>query len=160
VREARREDVPALVAMMDEFYAEAAFTLDRAEAHASFETLLSDPRLGSVQLVEDKGEVVGYLVVALVFAMEHGGITAVVDDFFMRPAWRGRGLGTAALAHVRSACLARGVRAMRVEVGHDNAAAQAVYRHNGFATVDHRLMTAVLAVPSRDEPAGEAPDAV
>ena len=49
---------------------------------------------------------------------------------------------------------------MRVEVGHDNAAAQAVYRRNGFSAVDRRLMTAVLAVPSHDEPAGEAPDAV
>jgi hypothetical protein len=34
---------------------------------------------------------------------------------------------------------------MSVEVGRDNEIAQAVYRRNGFAPVDHRLMTAVLA---------------
>lgn len=140
MREARRDDIPALVAMMAAFYAEAGYVLERPEAHDSFETLLGDPRLGRVWLVESGDEPAGYLVVTYVFAMEHGGSTAVVDDFFVKPSSRGRGLGTAALAHVRRDCIARGVRAMRVEVGHDNAAAQAVYRRNGFAAVDHHLL--------------------
>lgn len=152
MRPARREDVPSLVAMMDEFYVEAGFVLDRPEADASFEALLGDPRLGCVWLVEDDGATAGYLVVTFVFAMEHGGTTAVVDDFFVRPAWRGRGLGTAALAHVRRACIARGVRAMRVEVGADNVVAQAVYSRNGFVTAGHRLMTATLARPAGHGP--------
>ena len=154
VREARADDVPALVAMMDEFYAEAGFTLDRREARTSFEAVIADRRLGRVWLVEAEGEAVGYLVETLVFAMEHGGTTAVVDDFFVRPRWRGKGLGTAALAHVRRHCLAHGVRAMRVEVGHDNAVAQAVYRRNGFDVVDHRLMATTLVAPSPGEPPG------
>jgi len=137
--------------MMEEFYAESGHALDAGEARASFQTLVDDARLGGVWLVESDGEAVGYLVLTFVFAMEHGGTQAVVDDFFVRPAWRGRGLGTAALAHVRRDCAARGVRAMRVEVSHDNAAAQAVYRRNGFALVDHGLMAATLA-RERDRP--------
>ena len=154
MRRARAGDVPALVAMMDEFYAEAGFALDRRAAQAAFETLVADPRLGSVWLVEDEGQAVGYLVETLVFAMEYGGTMAVVDDFFVRPRWRGKGLGTSALAHVRRDCQARGVRAMRVEVGHDNQVAQAVYRGGGFSAVDHLLMTTALAAPSLGEPHG------
>jgi len=148
--------VPALVDMMGEFYAEAGFVLDRRVARASFETLVADRRLGSVWLAEAEGETVGYLVETLVFAMEHGGTMAVVDDFFVRPQWRGKGLGTAALAHVRRDCLVRGARAMRVEVGRDNPVAQAVYRRCGFAVVDHLLMTTALTGPAP----GERPDAV
>ena len=145
MRQARAGDVPALVDMMDEFYAEAGFVLDRREARQSFAAVIGDERLGHVWLVEAEGRVVGYLVETLVFAMEHGGTMAVVDDFFVRPGWRGRGLGTAALADVRRDCLAGGVRAMRVEVGRDNQVAQAVYRSAGFAGVDHLLMTTALA---------------
>jgi ribosomal protein S18 acetylase RimI-like enzyme len=144
VREAQPGDVDTLVELMDEFYAESGYVLDRGEARTAFETLIGEPSLGQVWLVEDEGEVVGHLVVTFVFAMEHGGSMAVVDDFFVRAAWRGRGLGTAALRIVRRECTELGLRAMRVEVGHDNEAAQAVYRRNGFAVVDHRLMTTTL----------------
>jgi diamine N-acetyltransferase len=144
VREALPGDVDILVDLMDEFYAESGYVLDRGEARTAFEVLVGEPRLGQVWLVEDEGEVVGHLVVTFVFAMEHGGSMAVVDDFFVRPAWRGRGFGTAALGIVRRECAELGLRAMRVEVGHDNEVAQAVYRRNGFAVVDHRLMTTTL----------------
>jgi GNAT superfamily N-acetyltransferase len=150
VREAGREDVPALLDMMEEFYAESGYVLDRSPARDSFETLIGEPRLGRVWLVEEGGLAVGYLVVTFVFAMEHGGMTAVVDDFFVRPAWRGRGRGTEALARVRRGCAALGMRAMRVEVGRDNAAAQAVYGRNGFVTVDRGLMTTTLVAPSAE----------
>ncbi len=148
MREARRDDVAVLVTLMAEFYAEAGYVLDRLEANQSFATLLAEPRLGHVWLVEAGDEPAGYLVVTYVFAMEHGGFTAIVDDFFVKPSWRGRGLGTAALAHVRRECVARGMRAMRVEVGHDNAPAQAVYRRNGLAAVDHHLMAVTFGKPA------------
>jgi ribosomal protein S18 acetylase RimI-like enzyme len=81
--------------------------------------------------------------------MEYGGLTAVVDDFYVRPEARGEGHGTAALAAVRRACAELGVRALRVEVGVDNLAAQAVYRSAGFELLpDHTLMAAPLAPPA------------
>ena len=40
---------------------------------------------------------------------------------------------------------------MTVEVGHDNAVAQAVYRHVGFETDRSRLMTLRLADPTHVE---------
>ena len=52
------------------------------------------------------------------------------------------------LADVRAACTRLGVRALRVEVGHDNAPAQAVYRAAGFETLDRRLMAARLDGPA------------
>jgi len=149
VREAGQDDVAQLLDMMEEFYAESGYVLDRQEARASFEALLGEPRLGRVWLVEQGEDVAGYVVVTLVFAMEYAGMMGVVDDFFVRPAWRGRGLGTAALAAVRRVCAGLGVRALRVEVGHENAAAQAVYRSAGFETLERRLMAVRLEEPAR-----------
>ena len=148
MREATPEDVPRLLDMMEEFYAEAGYVLDRPQALSSFQTLLVEPCLGRVWVAGRGEDIAGYVVVTFVFAMEHAGSIGVVDDFFVRPESRGAGLGTALLADVRAACARLGVRALRVEVGHDNAPAQAVYRAAGFATLERRLMAARL-----DEPA-------
>ncbi len=95
--------------------------------------------------VESNSKDVGYVVLALCYSMEYGGPTAIVDDFFVRPAFRGIGLGKAALAEVRNFCASHGVRAIHVETGRDNAAALAVYRRAGFVDTDRRHLTLGLA---------------
>jgi len=92
--------------------------------------------------------VVGHVVVTFVFAMEYGGVTAVVDDLYVRPNRRGAGLGSAALAEVCLVCAGPGTRAMKVEVGRDNALARSVYGYAGFAEVDRLLMMLPLADPT------------
>ena len=148
MRPAKTDDLPKLLDLMADFYAESGNVLDRSHAAEAFAALLADDRLGRVWLIEQGSSVVGHIVVTFVFAMEYGGVTAVVDDFYVRPASRGAGLGTAALAEVRRACAELGVRAMRVEVGRDNAVAQSVYRHLGFEAVDQQLMALPLAGPT------------
>ncbi len=152
VREADQTDVSKLVGLMGAFYAESGYVLDEERARTGFEALLADARLGRVWLIEpDAGAdaAAGYIVISFVFAMEYGGVTAVVDDFYVRPEARGHGIGRAALAAARLACLDLGVRAMRVEVGVNNLVAQAVYRGAGFEPLhDHGIMAAPLAPPS------------
>jgi GNAT superfamily N-acetyltransferase len=147
MRPADLGDRERLLDLMAGFYAESGFVLDRPHAEGAFTTLLGDPRLGRVWLIEQDRAVVGYIVVTFVFAMEHGGLAAWVDDLYIEPQARGAGLGTAALADVREACAELGVRALAVEVGHDNAAAQAVYRSAGLVPIDRRLMMVSLADP-------------
>jgi GNAT superfamily N-acetyltransferase len=151
MRPATTADAQTLVDLMAEFYAESGYVLDRPHAAAAFSELLAEPRLGRVWLVERDATVAGYLVLTFVFAMEYGGLTAVVDDFYVRPAFRGAGAGTAALAEVRERCAELGVRAVSVEVGGENAVAQSVYRRTGFAMTDRRLMRLGLAAPTHEE---------
>jgi GNAT superfamily N-acetyltransferase len=170
MREAGQADVPELAGLMRGFYAESGFVLDEERAVAGFKALLADSRLGRVWLI-GRGPAVGlegtvacpdvpaparpadgYLVVTFVFAMEYGGMAAVVDDFYVRPAARGEGLGKAALAEVRQVCEDLGMRALRVEVGADNLVARAVYRSAGFEWLpDHGVMAAPLAPPAHRE---------
>jgi ribosomal protein S18 acetylase RimI-like enzyme len=76
------------------------------------------------------------------------GGDAFVDDLFIRPPFRGRGLGKLALAEVRAACEQRGVRALHLEVGRDNGAAHSLYRRAGFGDTDRQLLTLKLADPT------------
>jgi GNAT superfamily N-acetyltransferase len=149
MRRADPTNIPTLIALMVEFYAESGFELDRRAAESAFGALLADERLGSVWLIESEGEVAGHLVLTSRFGMEFAGLVACVDDLYVRPAFRGRKLATAALLEARETCARLGVRAMTVEVGRDNPAAEAAYRRAGFAVVaDRQLLALALAPPA------------
>ena len=148
MRKASPEDVQKLVTMMTEFYAESAYTLHRRRATEAFSGLLADNRLGQVWFIQADSQDVGYVVVTLCYSMEYGGPNAFVEDLFVRSAFRGAGLATAALAEVRSFCATHGVRAIHVETGRENAAAKAVYRRAGFVEIDRLHLTLGLADPT------------
>lgn len=142
------EDADRLVDLMDEFYAEAGYALDRAHAQAAFAALLADARLGRIWLIQVDAADVGYVALTFVYSLEYGGPAAVVEDFFVRAPYRNAGLGRAAMATVRAYCAETRIRAISVEVGRDNAVAQSVYHGAGFAAVDRLLMTLELATPT------------
>ena len=135
-RRATCADIPQLVALMQEFYAEAAVPLDPAWATQAFASLLEDPRRGAAWLLERDAAPVGHVVLSLRFAMEFGGLLGYVDDLFVRPAARRSGAAAAGLAALLAECRRLGCRAVEVEVGADNAAAQALYRRLGLRPMD------------------------
>jgi GNAT superfamily N-acetyltransferase len=151
MKQASPSDVQQLVSLMDEFYTEGGYPLNHQRAAEAFTKLLADGRLGCVWFIQANGQDFGYVVLTLCFSMEYGGLNAFVDDLFVRQPFRGAGLGTAALTEVRAFCSERGIRAVHVETGRDNAAAQAVYRRVGFAHTDRLLLTLRLANPTHEE---------
>src|SRR6058998_982574 len=128
MRKASSADVPRLVALMAEFYAEGGYPLNHQRAADAFTALLADERLGHVWFIQSGSQDVGHVVVTLCFSMEYGGLIAFVDDLFVQAPHRRAGLGTAALTEVRDFCANRGIRALFVETGRDNVAAPALYR--------------------------------
>ncbi len=141
-------DIPLLLELMGEFYAEAGYALDRERAKKGFASLLANHRLGSVWLIESGGGPAGYVVLTHCFTMEYGGIVGFVDDFFVRPASRRCGLGTTMLQDLRAHCLANGVSALFVEVAPDNGAGQKVFRRAGFGELNRQLLSLSLAPPT------------
>ena len=150
MKRASLNEVHQLVTMMDEFYAEGGYPLNHQRAIAAFTTLLADDRLGYVWFIQADGQDVGYVVLTLGYSMEYGGPNAFVDDLFVRLPFRRAGLATAALTEVRAFCVERGVRAIHVETGQDNTAAQAVYRRVGFTQTDRQLLALRLANPTHE----------
>ncbi len=151
MKQATAFDIPNLLELMAEFYAEAGYALDRERAKAGFATLLKDHQLGSVWLIDSAGTPVGYVVLTHCFTMEYGGNVGFVDDFFVRPTSRRCGLGTTMLRDLRAHCLEIGVRALFVEVAPENTAAQEVYRRAGFGHTARQLLSLALAPPSHLE---------
>ena len=148
IRQASRSDLADLLDLMREFYAEAGYPLRPERARAAFLPLLDPGELGQVWLADLEGQVGGHLVLTFCYSMEYGGRSAFVDDLFVRPALRNRGLGRALVQRARAVCEGLGVRAMHLEVARGNGPAQAIYRASGFESTDRELLTLALAAPT------------
>jgi GNAT superfamily N-acetyltransferase len=147
VRLAGIPDIPMLVTLMAEFYAEAGFDLSSEAAARTFGAVLTDERIGRIWLITSDGMAQGYLVVVFGFSMEYGGVRGFVDDFFVRASARYRGLGRMALEAVRQSCVDSGVRVLLVETGPEGHPAQRLYRRSGYVAVDRVFLTQALARP-------------
>jgi len=150
MRQANADDLADLLGLMQEFYAEAGYALNPDRARAAFLPLLAPGRLGQVWLGEVDGQVAGHLVLTFCYSMEYGGRSAFVDDLFVRPSLRNRGVGRALVEQARAICEELDVRAMHLEVARANGPAQAVYRAVGFDSTDRELLTLALAAPTHD----------
>ena len=64
-----------------------------------------------------------------------------MDELFVLPSHRGRGLGRRALEVIDEACGELGVHALHLEVEKDNFPAAELYRKRGFEDHDRLLMT-------------------
>lgn len=81
------------------------------------------------------------MVLAFSFSFEFGGRDAFIDELYVEPEYRRRGLGARALQFVEEACLTLGVSAVHLEVTRKNDAALKLYRNAGFRDHDRYLMT-------------------
>ncbi|HEY8259283.1 MAG TPA: GNAT family N-acetyltransferase [Gemmatimonadales bacterium] len=148
LRQAGAHDLADLLKLMHEFYAEAGYSLNPDRARAAFLPLLAPGHLGLVWLAELDGQVAGHLVLTFCYSMEYGGRSAFVDDLFVRPTLRNRGVARTLVRHARAVCEKLGVRAMHLEVSRMNGPAQTVYRAVGFDSTDRELLTLALAAPT------------
>jgi ribosomal protein S18 acetylase RimI-like enzyme len=143
-RNAIPADLEAILALHRDFFAEDHYTFREEESRANLGRLLADPNLGQIFVLEDGGSVVGYLLLTFGFSLEFGGRDAVVDELYVAPAHRGRGLGTNALAAAEEACRELGIRAIHLVVERYKEGAQALYRRVGFAAHDRDVMTKAI----------------
>ena len=148
MRRADAQDLGALLALMHEFYAEAGYSLNPDRARAAFLPLLAPGELGQVWMADVDGELAGHLVVTFSYSMEYGGRAAFIEDLFVRPALRNRGVGRALVGRARAICEELHVRVMYLEVARTNGPAQTIYRAVGFGGTDRELLTLALADPT------------
>jgi GNAT superfamily N-acetyltransferase len=152
LRQAAASDLPELLELMREFYAEAGYPLNLERAREAFLPLLVPGERGQGWLADLDGQVAGHLVLTFSYGMEFGGRTAFIDDLFVRPSRRNRGVGRALVHQARIVSEALGIRAIHLEAARGNGPAQAIYRAEGFDGTDRELLTLALGAPTHASP--------
>jgi len=140
-RPAGPADLEAIHVLRREFYAEDDSPWGEGPARAALEALLSEPERGRVWIATDGATAVGFVVLTFGYSLEFHGRDAFVDELYIRPTHRRRGLGAAALRILEEACRDRDVHALHLEVLAANEPACALYRRWGFSEHGRQLMT-------------------
>jgi GNAT superfamily N-acetyltransferase len=141
-------DLDRLLELMREYYAHDRLDFDVERARPALLELLRDDRYGRAWLLTVDAALAGYVVLSFGYSLEFHGRDAIVDEFYLRPAFRRQGLGGAALDFVADYCRRRGIKSLHLLVESHNRAARAFYPTQGFASRGQTLFTRLTEAES------------
>ena len=137
-------DAPAVVAMMEAFYAIDNYPIDAATANKLFLEFTQNESLGRGWTIVLNGEVVGYFILTFVFSFEYKGRIAFLDELFISPLARGKGLGKHALDFMAAQARELSVKIVYLEIENHNIAARELYLSKNFTLHNRGLMKMVV----------------
>ena len=139
------EDAVRLLPLIAAYHAHEGIDSSDEHRRAALEVLFSGEVQAAIWLIGPRRAPVGYIAVSFGFSIALGGRDAIIDEFYIRQAVRGRGMGGQALEVLAPMLRQMGVRALHLEVARDNARAQKLYTRAGFrARERYHLMTRVM----------------
>jgi GNAT superfamily N-acetyltransferase len=126
------DDVDDVAQLLSAQFEEHAIALDVGALRAAVRGAIEEPSRGAFLLARD-GRCVGLAYIAYIWTLEHGGRSAWLEELYVVPEMRSRGVGTrllrAAMAHAaRAGCAA----IVDLEVDADHARAANLYAREGF----------------------------
>jgi len=137
IREATRADVPLILTFIRELaeYEKLLHEVEATEADLA-ETLFGSTPRAEVVIAESDGSPVGFALFFHNYSTFAGRPGIYLEDLYVRPAARGKGVGRALLAHLADLALARGCARLEWAVLDWNRAAIAFYESLGARAMD------------------------
>ena len=99
------------------------------------------PIWGGIWMIRDKNQYIGYIILTFGFSFEYQGRDAFIDEFFLIPEVRGKGIGKKILETVISKASSLGVKAIHLEAETDNEAGSRLYKSLDFKGNNRALLT-------------------
>lgn len=139
---ARPDDLDRLLPLVAAFHAEHGIDQSDETRRAAVTPLLAGSPHGAIYLVGPKRAPIGYVVISFGWSLAFAGLDGFLDEIYIRPGVRGRGIGTEILSSLPRALSGAGLRALHLEVRRDNAGARALYEKLRFEPrEDYMLMS-------------------
>lgn len=133
IRPMTANDIPALLRLVQEYWNfEDIAGFDPTSITKELERLLAEPSLGSGWIARAGHDVAGYLLAVYVFSLEHLGLTAEIDEFFVLPSFRGRDVGSELLRIAEAEFVGRNCTNVSLQIGRENKRARSFYREHGY----------------------------
>jgi ribosomal protein S18 acetylase RimI-like enzyme len=129
---AKPDHLDKLIALVTAFHVEEGIELTDEARRAGVAPLLEGIPYGAAYLIGPPRAPIGYIVITFGWSVEFGGLDAIIDELYIRPGVRGRGIASEALIALPRALAGGGLRAIHLEVDRTNAAAKKLYQRAGF----------------------------
>ena len=137
IRRARPDEAGLVLSFVRELadYEKLSHEVEATEAMIAEALFGASPRL-TCDIAEWNGEPAGFAVWFMNFSTFSGRHGIYLEDLFVRPALRGRGIGKALLVHLAQHCLANGWSRLQWAVLDWNAPSIAFYKSLGAVMMD------------------------
>lgn len=134
-------DLPELESMALDLHSEdvGSERMSAEKVRRTVRELLSRPDKGRILLFRIAGRVVGYAIVIHFWSNEYGGDILDIDELFVKPDWRGCGVGAAFIRHLADSA-DDSVAGLQLEVSPRNTRAADFYRREGFEPAPNRSL--------------------
>jgi GNAT superfamily N-acetyltransferase len=136
IRVAVAADLSALTSLIERYWEfERIKGFDAALITTLLTDLLRSPNRGQIWVAQEGDRLVGYLLAVYLFSLEHGGMMAEIDEFFVLPENRSLKIGAALLDAATTAMARRGITHVQLQLGRSNLQGQRFYEQHGFETL-------------------------
>lgn len=142
---ATASQVDALVELLFAQHAEHEIPTKRPHLRERLLGLLAAPALGFVLVAQHEQRPVGFAYVTFALPIEHAGEVAWLEELYVEPDQRNRGIGRALVREVIERAEQRGCVSVELEVTRSHARAARLYTREGFRDLER----AHLARPLR-----------
>ncbi|HEY9851675.1 MAG TPA: GNAT family N-acetyltransferase [Leptolyngbyaceae cyanobacterium] len=140
-KKANYDDRDLILELIREFYEIEHVEYNRQVLEKCLPEIFDSEQWGMLWLICVENEVAGYIFLTFGYSFELHGINALVDELYIREAYRLKGIGKKALKFVESVCESLGIKTMNLVVGYENEVAKNVYKKFGFTAYERYIMT-------------------
>lgn len=134
-----------LAPLVGAFHIERGLALSDDTRRAGLLPLLEGSPHGAAYLIGPPRAPIGYIVITFGWSLEFGGMDGTIDEIFIRPGVRGRGIATEVLTVLPRALADAGVHALHLEISSQAPNNERLYARSGFQVREHsRMMTRKL----------------
>jgi len=138
-REIREDDRALYYEYADRFYHTDAVNapVPTENYRVAFDEMMRSDTYLKGYIFEWEDKPCGFALLSKTFSQEAGGLSVTVEEIYLDPAYRGKGLGTSFFE-----CIKREIPAMRfrIEVEDDNEGAKRLYERMGFELLPYLQM--------------------
>ena len=141
IREITKADRNTYLLFAQSFYSlgAVAHPIPRSHLVATFDHLMESDTYAKAYIIEYAGKAAGYALTAKTFSQEAGGYVVWIEELFISPAYRGKGLATEFLTFVKQH-IQPTVARIRLEVTESNQDAIRLYQKFGFEFLPYQQM--------------------
>jgi len=129
---ATENNLAELLPLVREYHEFEDIRLSEVEREKSVQTLLADKSLGAIWMVYQNSKLAGYIALCIGYSIEFSGLDAFIDEFYIRSAFRRRGVGSKVLELIKVEAKKMQIQAIHFEVARTNKQAQVFYKKANF----------------------------
>ncbi|MDD6098601.1 MAG: GNAT family N-acetyltransferase [Oscillospiraceae bacterium] len=139
IQEMKKEHTDEVFQMMKVFYSSPAVSTNGSDEifMSDIQNCINDNPFLEGYVFAEQEKIMGYAMAAKSFSTEFGKPCVWIEDIYIKPDYRGKGIGSQFLDYIEQKYRDS---ILRLEVEEDNTAAVHVYKKNGFDVLPYMEM--------------------